>query len=300
MSTKLVEQGIKETKPAPIDRFTNAVISCYGDAENGLEVTEREKDIIKGYFLTIDLALRNSKENYTWSMVKLDELAPRLKHYARLGLDMQIDNHLFPIPFKETNAGKIRMNLIRGYEGYKYIAKKFAIEPFDDIIVKLVGKNDTFKPVYNDANHDFDSYIYEENNPFDKGEIIGGFAYVKYPDKTKSKLIVMSLDEIKKHEPRRGSSFWTGEWKEKMWLKTLIIEACKKISLDADKIRDFRQDFEQIKADELNNAAYQAEQNAKEKMGSGEFIDINFDEADESEKSEINKVDVDIETGEVF
>lgn len=297
MATKSAEQVVKETKLAPIDRFTNAVISCYGDSENGIEVTDREKDIIKGYFMTIDLALRNSKDGYTWSMVELDKLAPRLKHYARLGLDMQIDNHLSPVPFRSGNSGKVTMNLIPGYEGRKYIAKKFAVEPYDDIIVKLVGKNDTFKPIYKDANHDFDSYIYEENNPFDKGEIVGGFAYVKYQDNTKNKLIVMSIADIKKHMPKHGSSFWTGEWKEKMWYKTLVIEACKGISLDAEKIRDFRQDLEQIKADELNNAASQADAEAKEKMGSGDVVDVDFNEVDEKE---IDQTKIDLETGEIF
>ena len=47
MATKSAEQVVKETKLAPIDRFTNAVISCYGDSENGIKVTDREKDIIK-------------------------------------------------------------------------------------------------------------------------------------------------------------------------------------------------------------------------------------------------------------
>lgn len=297
MTAKSAEQVVKETKLAPIDRFTNAVVSCYGDAENGIEVTDREKDIIKGYFMTIDLALRNSKDGYTWSMVELDKLAPRLKHYARLGLDMQIDNHLSPVPFRSGNSGKVTMNLIPGYEGRKYIAKKFAVEPYDDIIVKLVGKNDTFKPIYKDVNHDFDSYIYEENNPFDKGEIVGGFAYVKYQDNTKNKLIVMSIADIKKHMPKHGSSFWTGEWKEKMWYKTLVIEACKGISLDAEKIRDFRQDLEQIKADELNNAASQADAEAKEKMGSGDVVDVDFNEVEEKE---VNQENIDPETGEIF
>lgn len=278
MKNKSAEQVVKETKLAPIDRFTNVVISCYGDSANGIEVTEKEKDIIKGYFMTIDLALRNSKDGYNWGMVELDKLAPRLTHYARLGLDMQLDNHLSPVPFRSGNSGKVTMNLIPGYEGRKYIAKKFAVEPYDDIIVKLVGKNDTFKPIYKDANHDSDSYIYEENNPFDKGEIIGGFAYVKYQDSTKNKLIVMNISDIKKHMPKHGSSFWNGEWKEKMWLKTLVIEACKGIPLDADKIRDHRQDLEQMKADEINNSANIANAEAKEKMCSGEVVDVDFDE----------------------
>lgn len=295
MATKTAEQTIKETALAPIDRFTNAVISCYGDTESGIKITEREKDIIKGYFMAIDLSLKNNKDGINWSMVKLGDLAPRLTHYARLGLDMQLPNHLSPVPFKAGNSGKVTINLIPGYEGRKYVAKKFAIEPFEDIVVKLVGKNDTFKAIYKDANHEYDNYIYEEGNPFNKGEIVGGFAYVMYADKTKNQLTVMNIADIKKHMPKHGSSFWTGDWKEKMWLKTLIIEACKKISLDAEKVREYKQDLDQIKADELNNVSTQADAEAKEKMGSGDVVDVDVD------FSEVPDVpDIDKETGEIL
>lgn len=286
----------KTNQLAPIDRFTNKVLECYGDQSNGSEITEREKDIVKGYFMSIDLALRNSKQGYTWGMVEIDKLAPRLSHYARLGLDMQLDNHLSPVPFKNNDTGKIELTLIPGYEGRKYIAKKFAIEPYEDIIVKLIGKNDTFKPIYKDANHEYDDYIYEENNPFDHGEIIGGFAYVCYSDKTKNKITVMSISEIKKHEPPKGSTFWTGKWKEKMWIKTLVIEACKSISLDADKIREYRKDIDQLKADELNTVSIESNAEAHTKMSTGEFIDVDF----QDEQKEPEPVAVDKETGETF
>lgn len=282
------------TKLATIDRFTNAVLACYGDTSSGFEVSDREKDIIKGYFLAIDLALKNSKDGYTWGMVEIDKLASRLKHYARLGLDMQMDNQLFPIPYRSGNSGKITMNLIRGYEGYKYIAKKFAIEPYSDIIVKLVGKNDTFKPIYKDANHECDSYIYEENNPFDKGEIAGGFAYVMYPDHTKNKLIVMTLAEIKKHKPKNGNPIWDGEWKEKMWEKTLMIQAAKTVQLDPEKVRDYKQDLAQIEADEMNSAAAQADAEASEKMGSGDMVDVDVD------FNEVDPTSIDTESGEIL
>lgn len=263
---------------AAIDRFTNAIISCYGDTGNGLEVTPKELDILKGYFLSIDLALQSSKDGLTWGMVNMKTLAPRLKHYARIGLDMQLPNHLFAIPFKSGNSKFVTMNLIPGYEGRKYMAKKFAINPFKDIIVHLVGKNDTFKPIYRDSTHSHDDYIFEEN-PFNKGEIIGGFAYVLYDDPEMNRLTVMSLEEIKKHKPARASAqFWEGDWREKMYVKTLLIEATKKIELDAEKIREYKEDIAQLEADELNNVANENSIEVNEKMSSGEVIDIDFEE----------------------
>ncbi len=271
---------------AAIDRFTNVVMACYGDQENGVEVSQREKDCIKSYFQGIDLALRNSKEGYTWSMVKLDELAPRLKHYARLGLNMSLDNHLFPIPFKSGNSGKITINLMVGYRGRQYIATKFAVTPPKDFIVHLVGKNDKFTAIYKDANHQNDNYIFEENS-FDKGEILGAFCYVEYDDSSLNKLTVMSLKEILAHKPEKASDkFWGGAWKEKMFKKTVLIEACKEIALDAEKIQQYKPDLDQMKADELNTISLESNAIAEEKTATGDFIDVEF-------------YDVDDETGEV-
>ncbi len=283
-----------ETKLAAVDRFTKAVVSCYGDDSRGIAVTPREMDIIKGYFMTIDLSLRNSKDGLTWGMVALDKLAPRLKHYARLGLDMQLPNHLSPVPFKNGSTGKVDITLIPGYEGREYIAKKFAITPPTDIVVKLVGKNDHFQPIYKDANHKCDSYIYEETNPFEKGEIIGGFAYVEYADSSMNKLTVMSKSEILKHKPAHGDSFWGGKWSEKMYKKTLMIEACKGIPLDAEKIRDFKQDMDQLKADEINEAYTQSATEAENNMCAGDFVDIDFKEVEtpEAHADEAETVDV--------
>lgn len=280
---------------ASIDRFTNRVMDCYGDDSNGMEITQQEKDCIKSYFLAIDLALKNSKEGYTWSMVKLDELAPRLKHYARLGLSMDLDNHLFPIPYKSGNSGKITMNLLLGYKGRQYIATKFAVNPPKDFIVHLVGEKDKFTAIYKDANHPNDNYIFE-TNPFDKGTICGGFCYVEYEDSSLNKLTVMSLEEIMKHKPERASNqFWGGAWKNKMYAKTLVIEACKGIALDPEKIRLYKPDLDQIDADELNAVSVESNAVADEKTGTGDIIDIeDYDEVSEGYTPVADK-----ETGEV-
>lgn len=272
----------KTTQLAAIDRFTNAVLSCYGDAGNGIEVSQKEIDILKGYFLQIDLALKSSKDGLTWNMVNLTSLAPRLKHYARLGLDMQLPNHLFAVPFKSSTSKYITLNLIPGYEGRKYIAKKFAVTPFKDIIAHLVGENDTFEPIYRDATHTHDDYIFKES-PFNKGKIIGAFGYVLYDDSEMNRLTVMSIEEIKKHKPAKASEkFWEGDWKNKMYLKTVIIEACKNIALDAEKIREYQEDLEQIEAYEIESTKAIADAEAEQKMSSGDMIDIDYSEFDET------------------
>lgn len=279
------EQKVEQNALSVVDRFTNAVISCYGNEEISLAPTEKEKKLIQGYFWNIDLMLKNSKEGYTWGMVKMPELAPRLKDCAQLGLDMSLPNNLFPVAYKDGNSGKINIVLTKGYNGYKNIAMKFSANRVKDIIVHLVGENDTFKAIYKDANHPNDNYIFEENS-FNKGDTIGGFSYVVYEDESLNKLIVMSIDEIKKHMPKRGSAFWTGEWAFKMHIKTLIIEAAKTISIDPDRVLEYKNIMERMKADELENEKILSDAEASEKMSSGEFVDIEFEEIDSQEEKQ--------------
>lgn len=280
------KQKTEQKQLSVVDRFTNSVISCYGDEEISLAPTEKEKKLIQGYFWNIDLMLKNSKEGYNWSMVKMSELAPRLKNCAQLGLDMSLPNNLFPVAYKDGNSGKINIVLTKGYNGYKNIAMKFSANRVKDIIVHLVGENDTFKAIYKDVNHPNDNYIFEEKS-FNKGDTIGGFSYVVYEDESLNKLVVMSLDEIKKHMPKRGSTFWTGEWAFKMYIKTLIIEAAKTISINPDKVLEYKNIMERMKADELENEKILSSVEASKKMSSGDIIDIDFEDvASDSEYDE--------------
>lgn len=285
----------EKNKLAPIDRFTNSIMKCYGDQENGISITEREKDCIKSYFQVIDRTLRDSDKGYNWNMVRMDKLAPALYHYARIGLDMNIPNHLSPVPYMERETGKVNMTLIVGYAGEMYKAMKFAVNRPKNIIAHLIGKNDRFTALRKDANHPYETYIFEENS-LDKGECIGAFCYVEYDDESLNSLTVMNIEEIMNHKPDRASEkFWGGKWKGKMQLKTVIKEACKKIPMDAEKIRDYKQDLAQFDADSLNFTAVESNAIADEKTGTGDIIDIE----DYEEVSEGYTPVADQETGEV-
>ena len=81
-------------------------------------MTDYQRRLIQGYFIGIDRALKVEEERriaknaanrdhtydeplaVTWNNVNLNDLAMSLVHYARIGLDMMQDNHLFPIPYK--------------------------------------------------------------------------------------------------------------------------------------------------------------------------------------------------------
>jgi recombination protein RecT len=129
------------------ERFTNLVLREFGSNVAGaLQVSEYQKRLIQGYFISIDRALKmaeearirkndnNKNHKYdnnlpvTWNNVNLNDLALDVVHYAKMGLDMMQDNHLFPIPYKNNKTNKYDVTLMPGYNGIQYIAEKYAVE----------------------------------------------------------------------------------------------------------------------------------------------------------------------------
>lgn len=68
-------------------------------------------------------------------------------YYARVGLDMNIPNHLHPIPFKNNRTNKYEIALIEGYNGIKYMAENYALDKPLNVIIDLVYSNDNFIPI---------------------------------------------------------------------------------------------------------------------------------------------------------
>lgn len=263
------------------EKFTAKVLKEFGSSVAGaMEVTEFQKKLIQGYFVVIDRALKaaeeerlrkngqNSNHSYdnnlavVWQNVNLNDLALDLVHYARMGLDMQQDNMLFPIPYKNNKANNYDVTLMEGYNGVKYIAKKYAVDVPVGETIELVYSTDTFVPYPKDSAHPVPTYEFTINNPFDRGEVIGGFGYLEFADASKNELIIMPLKAILKRKPAYASgNFWGGgtktEWKtidgkrqkveveqegwfEEMCRKTLIREvySAKHLPRDPQKIDD--------------------------------------------------------------
>lgn len=256
----------------PANRFTNLVINKYSDVAKGIDITDKEKSIIAGYFIAIDKALQTAK--IKWDELDLNSLALDLAHKARLGLDMQMKNYLSPTPYKNSKTGVVTMTLITGYEGEKHLALKFAQNKPKDIRVELVYSTDKFKPIKKDINSPCDRYEFEITNPFDRGNIIGGFGYIQYDDERNNVLVIMSEAEILKRKPQYASeSFW-GKWKEKMYMKTVMKETCRQILLDVDKVREYRETFDYEEQREVEYAKAMADEEISVNAGTGEIIDI--------------------------
>lgn len=270
---------MSENKNVPVkrasERFCNLVINKYNDVAKGVEITEKEKAIIAGYFICIDNAIK--KQNITWDEIDTNTLALDLAHKARLGLDMQMGNYLFPVPYKNKNTGIVTLNLINGYKGEIHLAMKFAEEKPIAIHTELVYETDEFIPIKKSADVEYDRYEFKIKNAFNRGEIIGGFGYIEYANPLMNKLVIMSKADILKRKPSYASKEFWGTWEEKMFLKTIIKETCRYIDLDVDKVREYSNTFSYEKERELDYAKAEAEAEISVNANTGEIIDVDFD-----------------------
>jgi len=255
-------------------KFANMVMREFaGNVSGAMQVTDYQRSLISGYFVAIDRTLKSAEEErirknsnnkdhkydnelpVTWQNVNLNSLALDVVHYARLGLDMMQPNMLFPIPYKNNKAQKYDVNLMKGYNGIRYIAEKYALEKPKSVTVEVVYSTDRFSPIKKSGTNRVESYEFEITNPFDRGRIIGGFAYLEYPEPSMNELIIMSMHDIEKRKPEYASAnFWGGKqkkwengkqievesegWLDEMVRKTLIREAYggKHIPVDPQKI----------------------------------------------------------------
>jgi len=228
------------------EKFTNSVLRQFGStAAGGIQVTDYQRQLIQGYFIAIDRALNAAEESrirknegnsdsyynvdlpVKWENVNVADLALDVVHYARMGLDMMQDNHLFPIPFRNKKTDRYDVPLVPGYNGIRYIAEKYAVEKPLSVPIELVYSNDTFKPIKKSSSVQVESYEFEINDAFNRGEVVGGFGYISYADPTKNKLIIMTLKDIQKRKPQYASAeFWGG--------KTTKWENKKKVDVETD------------------------------------------------------------------
>lgn len=239
-------------------RFVDMVIREFTTSSGELDITPYQKSLIQGYFVGCDKALRYLEEKrqkdakgtdkyamaaqkklpYTWGNVNIGaDLAQSIATFAKSNLSMSVKNHLFPVPYLNRKNGKYDLTFQEGYEGLKYKAIKYSLFPIVDIEADLLYANDKFKMIkdcYKGA-----SYELEISDPFDRGSLKGGYAYIRFEDPRQNKLIVMTkadIDAVKEKAPSK--SFWN-DWYKEMALKTIVRRASKAVPLDPKKFDDY-------------------------------------------------------------
>ena len=269
-------------------RFMTAITKEFTSAVDAPALTSHQRRLAQNYFIALDQALekaeqrRNSKKNdlpVTWANVNMQQLALDVVAAARVGLDPAQPNHVNMVPYRNNKTKKYDIGFIDGYRGIELKAVKYGLDIPDDVTIELVYSNDHFKPIKKDANNKVESYEFEVNNPFDRGEIVGGFYYHAYKNNPeKNKLVVMSLKDILKRKPEYASKeFWGKDgWYEKMCHKTIHRAAYRDITIDSQKIDD---DYLRLKKQEELFAEQELEQEIEENAN-GPVIDIEGQEID--------------------
>lgn len=290
-STQLAQAPAKELNHS--ERFTAKVMATFGQNVGLIEANEYMRSLIQGYFIAIDRSLKMAEEArlrkkknqdpvpVAWNTVNLNDLALDVMHYARIGLDMSMDNHLWPIPYKNNKTGLYDVTLMVGYGGVQYVAEKYAVDPPVAVTIELVYSNDTFIAIKKSRDNPIDTYTFDITQPFERGEIKGGFGYIEYADPKKNQLITMTRAQIEKRKPEYASpEFWGGEkdkwengqkvgtvqvegWFDEMCYKTLVREVygSRHIPRDPRKIDDNyrylkRRDAEAIEAAKRSDYPY--------------------------------------------
>lgn len=249
-------------------RFVEKMKTEYAASVGETKLSESQKSLVQSYFISIDSTIKaaeigRSKKSgqyqeklpVKWENVDTSDLARKLIHYSKLGLNPLCSNHMFFIPYKNKNTNKYDMTIIEGYRGIEIKAMKYGFNPPSNVVAEVVRENDTFKVIKKDRNNPVESYTFEMSDPFNRGEIVGGFWYKEYDDETRNNIKVFSIADIKKRKPTYASvEFWGGQkdewkngsktgkkidvegWVEEMYLKTILRNAYNSIPLDASKI----------------------------------------------------------------
>lgn len=265
-----------ESKAVVIKSMSESFVSKIikeGVGNPDFSVTPVQRNLIQGYFVAMDHTL--TQQGIPWKDVIVDyKLAQDLMVCAQLGMDMRAEGMLYAVPRKDNHAGgKIRFTIQKGYKGRVFMAQKYAIGKLLDIDVHLVYENDEFTPHFRDANHPYDTFEFNppRNCFVDRGNMVGGFAYISYENPAQNKLVVMSKADIDKRKAVAMSTKIWDKWPEEMAIKTIYIQAAKTVPLDPSKIDSTYRasqvlDQEQADAETMQDIAVNQE--------TGEVIDL--------------------------
>jgi recombination protein RecT len=282
------------------ERFMNNIQSQFA-AEVGSPIafSDYERALAQHMFLKLDSVLqeleakrlkdgRDKVTPYNWHNINMRKLSLDAVHTVQLGLDALIPNHIHPVPYFNGKEKKYDLDLRVGYVGKAYYRMEAAVEKPKDIVIELVYSSDVFKPMKKSFRNEIESYEFEITNPFDRGNIIGGFGYLVYDDPSKNKLITVSEKDFENsRKAAQSDKFWS-KHPEKMRYKTLVHRVTENLQIDPKKVNASYLHVESKDSEE--EVRREVSENANK-----EIIDVEFEEqSDESGHAEY----VDIEQNE--
>ena len=274
----------KETKLTPVKQFSNMLAPAF-ETHFGIAPTDNEISLMASYFYGIEKTIINSDGYYKMAEVDTAQLRRDLIHYARLGYDCNVNDMLSFMPRKDGKTGLVKMLPIEGKAGLIYKADKFCDEENKpiDYKVELVYSTDEFTMLKSDFENEGDSYTFKITNPFNRGDLVGGFGYLIYKDKSKNKLLEMSISEIMRYKPDKASDKFWGKWKEKMCIKTITKQLFKLVKLNPDKMSMYSESLNVIENSDMDMLAMDVQDEIVENANNGDIIDIDIEDISDIE-----------------
>lgn len=241
--------NVQTRQMTPSERFMAESLRQYEASAGNLAISDYEKTLLQHVFIKADMSLQDMNNNLeasqakgykkdqppiTWQNIDIKKMALDAVNRAQLGIDAMIPGHMYPIAYWRKEKGLYDLDLRIGYKGEMYYIQESALHPIREIRVELVHQTDDFTVYKKDSANKVEGYTFKVNQPFSRGPVVGGYAYIEYEDNCSNVLIVMSLDEIMKRKPG-NSEFWA-KWEQEMQYKTLVHAAAGKVILDPKKV----------------------------------------------------------------
>ena len=232
------------TKEAtPSLRFTQMVERQYSTEVGQLAMSDHERQLLQHLFIKCDSAFieanaRQGKDQLpiVWKNINMNKLAIDAVHRIRLGLDALIPGHIYPIAYFNKDTKHYDIDLRIGFKGEAYYIRQASMRPIKDIRVELVYSTDEFIVFKKGLSSKVEGYDFHIKNPFDRGDLVGGFAYLEYEDESENVLIVLSKNAFEKYRNlAKNNTFWS-QWYEEMCYKTLVHRIASKVTIDPMKI----------------------------------------------------------------
>lgn len=248
MSEQREKNPIQQRKPEASERFTNQIMSQFqAEAGSPVQFTAYERALAQHLFLKVDSCLKEfekkrresgkeSQAPFIWQNVNMRKLALDAVHRIQLGLDALIPAHIYPIPYFNGKEKLYDIDLRVGYRGELYYRTESAVEKPQDVRLELVYSSDEFSPMMKSHDNNVEDYTFKIVNPFNRGNIIGGFAYISYKDPQKNKLVLVSEADFKKScQAAKSQDFWS-KYPAEMRYKTLVHRAMSHLPIDPKKV----------------------------------------------------------------
>jgi recombination protein RecT len=295
-----MSKEVQKTTGSLSERFSSMVMREYSTEIGQVQFDQFKKKLAQHLFIKVDMALKDaearrnpakSKTPIVWANVNIGKLAIDAVHRIELQLDALIPNHIHPIPYYNTRAGKYDVDLRIGYAGKDYYFREMALRPPTDIRIELVHANDHLSVMKKDSNNTIESYEFKVPKPFDRGPVVGGFGYISYDDPNLNKLVLVYMSDFDKAKKASGTDKFWGPHEEDMQRKTIIHRVSKYIILDPKKINKSFAIVEDQEYIDVSSRDIEETREIIDEGNTGEIIDI-VEEHPSNEMSEEEKAEI--------